>query len=622
MAKKCWVIEGLRAKLSLEHKQAVKVGCSSMRRVVRDLVLISLLSVISGCDIARDREPGILVIAVEGLSFEALSCDVEELGGLKAFCEESVRFSHAFSPSSMSQATMASLLTGLYPFDHGVRNNGDDFLSAKFRTLAEGALSRNYHTLFVSGGPPIWRKSGLAQGFEVFDDTMDLSPGTYYRPAEEVFRLFEHWSGEEQDGRPQFSFLFLADLQFPEIATHDDEGEVRELSPDAQKQEILESLEGLVEWLKNKKRWNSTHVVLVGLNTLSDHNLKGEPTPLSLRSAATQVTLFIKPARKERDNVIQWAVDRNVSLVDVGYTMFGWLGLEPPRSSLPELQPQSLANALTEAEPNWDENRMVLSETAWPDWLEGAGIRWAIRQNQFLYIHDKKPLVFNTLTDRLESLPLKINDPLWTSLNGDIIGLLQRSKVPAFGGMGTHWPDRILRAKELFRDELVNEPSESDRTWNRWYLRLALAQHKWKNVKKYAQEIGDPVGVYIASKHLNEFSPLPKNPCVRLMLATKGDRKSWQSECEDERVLALYNWQSARNDEDRNQAQERFLRIQGQTFMDDEIGRLNYLNDLRWDVNRQIPDSPQMVDYLLTLKEFEPFNKKLAGFLGTKNARF
>ncbi len=594
-----------------------------MRRVVvRYLFLICGLTAIAGCELTRDSQPSVLVIAVEGLSFETLSCDVDELGGLKAFCEESVRFSHAFSPSPMSQATMASLLTGLYPFDHGVHHNGDDFLSARFRTLAEGALSRNYHTLFVSGGPPIWRKSGLAQGFEVFDDTMDLAPGVYYRPAEEVFRLATRWSDELQDGRPTFTMLFLADLQFPEIATRTSEGELRELSADAQREEVVEFLGRMVAWLKNKRRWNSTHVVLLGLNSLSDHNLKGEATTLSLRSAATQVSLFIKPARKERDNVIQWAVDRNVSLVDVGFTMFSWLGLEPPQGSLPELQPQSLIAALSESEPSWDESRMILSETAWPDWLEGAGVRWALRQNQFLYIHDRKPLVFNTLTDRLESLPLKVNDPLWTSLNADVLGLLRKAKTPAFGGMSSHWPEQIVRAREIFKEGMVSEAPGADAPWSKWYLREALAQHRWKDVKRTSQELGDPIGTYLAARQLGESLPMPRNPCLRLMLSSRGDKKTLQSECEDERVLALYAWQSAHNDEDRIQAQERFLRLLGQAFMDQEIGRLNYLNDLRWDVDRQWPEAPQMTDYLLTLKEFEPYGKKLAGFLSTKNGRF
>lgn len=592
-----------------------------MNRKIFCVIMAAALWSLAGCELARDREPSILVIAVEGLGFESLSCDTDESENLKAFCEESVRFSHAFTPSPLSQATMTSLLTGLYPLDHGVRHNGDNFLSARFRTLAEGGLTRNYHTLFVSGGPPIWRKSGLAQGFEVFDDTMDLGPGVYYRPAEEVVRLATRWIDEQDDGRPTLSVLFVADLQFPGIATKTSEGEVRELSRKAQLEEVVESLGGLVKWLKARRRWNSTHVVLLGLNSMPESSLKGEAAMLSVRSRATQVGLFIKPARKERDNVIQWAVDRNVSLVDVGHTMFEWLGLEPPAASLPELQPVSLNAALTQSEPNWDENRLVLTETAWPDWLEGAGVRWAIRQNQFLYIHDKKPLVFNTLTDRLENLPLKTTDPLWISLKGDVMALIAKAQSPAFRGMNAHWPEQLAVAHELWDEKRSDRQPRGTESWAKWYLRDALGARRWREVKRLSQELGEPVGSFVAARHLGENLPMPRNPCVRLMLATKGDKKSFQSECEDERVLALFAWQSARNDEERNQAQERFLRLHGQAWMDQEIGRMNYLNDLRWDVDRQMPELPQAVDYLLTLKEFEPFAKKVSAFLNTKDAR-
>ncbi len=588
-----------------------------MRRVVFAILLVF----ISGCELARDPQPSVLIIAVEGLSFEAIGCDAEELEGLKDFCEESVRFSHAFTPSNMSQAAMASLLTGLYPFDHGVRHNGDNFLSARFRTLAEGAIGRRYHTQFVSGGPPIWRKSGLAQGFEVFDDTMDLGTGVYYRPASEVVRLATRWLDELEDGRPTLSVLFLADLQFPEMPTKTNEGVLRETSAEGQVQEVVESIGQLTKWLRTKKRWNSTHVVLVGLNTVSQENLKGEATTLSLRSSATQVSLFIKPARKERDNVIQWAVDRNVSLVDVGHTMFQWLGLDPPAASLTQAQPQSLLSALSESEPSWDEDHLVISETAWPDWLEGAGVRWAIRQNQFLYIHDHKPLVFNTLADRLESLPLKPSDPLWMTVNGDVMSFLNQSKVPSFRGMVAHWPEQLGIAHDLWGESQLNRIPKGPESWSKWYLIEALRTRNWREVKRLSQELGEPVGSFVAARHLGESLPMPRNPCVRLLLSTKGDKKTFQSECEDEKMLAFYGWVSARNDEERQVTQERFLRLFAQTFMDQEIGRMNYLNDLRWDVDRQMPELPQTVDYLLTLKEFDPFAKKLNAVFATKNGR-
>ncbi len=300
-----------------------------MRRVVQSAIFISAF-LFTGCELNTNSQPSVLVIAVEGLSFETISCDSDELAGLRAFCDESVRFSHAFTPSTMSQAAVTSLMTGLSPHDHGVRHNGDNFLSAKFKTLAEGALQRGYHTLFVSGGPPIWRKSGLAQGFEVFDDTMDLAPGVYYRPAKEVFRLATQWIDGLDDAKPTFVTAYLADLQFPQHATRTEEGELRELSISAQLDEIDESLDGIVKWLKAHKRWHSTNVVLLGLNSIEQPE-SGEPASMSLRSRATQVALFIKPATKERDKVIQWGVDRNVSLVDVGHTMFSWIGIDPPQ---------------------------------------------------------------------------------------------------------------------------------------------------------------------------------------------------------------------------------------------------------------------------------------------------
>jgi hypothetical protein len=295
----------------------------AVRHLVHSISAISLVLLWSGCDLPRESQPSVLVVAVEGLNFGALSCDSDEANGrfsenLRPFCEETVRFSHAFAPSTLAQPTMSSLMTGLYPIDHGVHNNGSDFLSAKFRTVAEAALNRDFHTLFVSGGAPIWRKSGLAQGFEVFDDVMDISIGNYYRPANEVVRIATNWADHESSNTPFFMTLYLNDLQFS----------------DNQVEHVTDSLAKLVHWLKAKRRWNSTYVVLVGLNSLQRHENDNEPLPLSLRSESVQVTLFIKPARKEQDHAIQWAVDRNVSLVDVGHTLMEWVDAEGPASRL------------------------------------------------------------------------------------------------------------------------------------------------------------------------------------------------------------------------------------------------------------------------------------------------
>ncbi len=57
-------------------------------------------------------------------------------------------------------------------------------------------------------------------------------------------------------------------------------------------------------------------------------------------------------------------------------------------------------------------------------------------------------------------------------------------------------------------------------------------------------------------------------------------------------------------------------------IMDQEIGRLNFLNELRWDVDRGMPEAPQLLDYLLTLKELEPYNKKISNLFVNKDMTF
>ena len=597
------------------------------RFMLRALIWTSFAAALNGCDLPFKAGPSILMIAVEGLKTELLGCDTEFGGepgmtGLQALCEESVRFSHAFAPSTMSQPNLSSLLTGLYPIDHGVHDNGTNFLSARHRTVAEAALSRRYRTLFVSGGPPIWRKSGLAQGFETFDDVVDVSPGMYYRRADEVFATTTHWLQHEVGTDPFLSVMYLADLQFPHVATKTNDGVVREKSAVAQLEEITESLDDLVRTLKARRRWNHTNVILVGVSgDLGGGESEREPAITSLRAGSVQVSLLIKPAQKERDNVISWAVDRNVSLVDVGRTMLEWLGEAPPKSSLPLATPESLVPALTSAEPNVTEDRLILTESGWPEWRDQAGIRFAVRQNQFVFVHDRRPLIFNTLTDRMESLSLKPTDPLWTSLNEDVMSLLSDPRTTPFEGGARGTLDQLDVARELWRDHVGNRRARRDDPWARWYLRQALTARDWREVRKLATELNDPVGVFVAARNLGEAAHTPRQPCLRLVLPPRHDRRNYRPECEDERTLALYAWQSAKSDEERQSAQERSMRLFTNAWIDQDVGRLNLLNGLRWDVARRYPEKPATIEYLLTLKDFEPFARKVLSFLNAKDLR-
>ena len=66
-----------------------------------------------------------LVIAVDELTATDVICSQDDSprSGFQLLCNESVRFTHAFTPSTLTVPALASLLTGHYPIQHRVRHN-------------------------------------------------------------------------------------------------------------------------------------------------------------------------------------------------------------------------------------------------------------------------------------------------------------------------------------------------------------------------------------------------------------------------------------------------------------------------------------------------------------------
>jgi arylsulfatase A-like enzyme len=80
-----------------------------------------------------------------------------------------VRFANAYATSSWTGASVASIMTGLYPAVHGLET-GTSVLASGLTTLAEEFRSAGYSTAAFSANPLfVVPEMGLAQGFERFD---------------------------------------------------------------------------------------------------------------------------------------------------------------------------------------------------------------------------------------------------------------------------------------------------------------------------------------------------------------------------------------------------------------------------------------------------------------------
>lgn len=87
-----------------------------------------------------DNRPNILFLFSDQHRFDALGCNgapVVQTPGMDAIAARGMRFTHAFTPTSLCSPARASLLTGLYAHNHGLLANMGNFNGVFDRQLLE-----------------------------------------------------------------------------------------------------------------------------------------------------------------------------------------------------------------------------------------------------------------------------------------------------------------------------------------------------------------------------------------------------------------------------------------------------------------------------------------------------
>ncbi|MBM3985236.1 MAG: sulfatase, partial [Planctomycetes bacterium] len=134
-----------------------------------------LASVLAACGPAEPRRPDVLLIVVDTLRADHLSAwgyARPTSPRLDALAADALRFTHAQTPRAKTLPAVASLLTGLYPHDHGVRDNATR-IPDDVPLLAEALAGAGYRTAAVVGNFVLQDvRSGLARGFDRWDDSL------------------------------------------------------------------------------------------------------------------------------------------------------------------------------------------------------------------------------------------------------------------------------------------------------------------------------------------------------------------------------------------------------------------------------------------------------------------
>jgi choline-sulfatase len=126
--------------------------------------------------------PSILLVTLDTTRADSMGfeSDAVETPTLDALAARGARFSQAWTTVPMTLPAHTSMLTGLYPSEHGIRENSR-FLDDDRTLLAERLQDAGYATAAFVSGYPLKRRFGLARGFEHYDD--DMGKGNAERAA-------------------------------------------------------------------------------------------------------------------------------------------------------------------------------------------------------------------------------------------------------------------------------------------------------------------------------------------------------------------------------------------------------------------------------------------------------
>ncbi|MEE2677242.1 MAG: sulfatase, partial [Myxococcota bacterium] len=175
-------------------------------------ILGLVLAVFVGCGRPEDpaqRVPAerIVLITIDTLRADFVSAYGEanaDTPSLDSLSETGVRFSTAISPTPLTLPTHATILTGLDPPHHGVRDNTTFALPEDLVTLPEILARSGWATGAFVGSFILDRQHGLDRGFDRYDDAMGVQGerrvyGIPERSAEQVVDTALDWLQDAPD---------------------------------------------------------------------------------------------------------------------------------------------------------------------------------------------------------------------------------------------------------------------------------------------------------------------------------------------------------------------------------------------------------------------------------------
>ena len=383
----------------------------------------------------------VVMITLDTLRSDRLSCygsKKVDTPNIDSFATEGVRFTNAASAVPLTLPAHASIMTGLYPPGHGVRENVGYVLDAKFPTLAEllakgGWATGGFVSAFVLDGQ--W---GIGRGYDHYFDDFDLrslaagnaaNMGSLQRDGADTVAAAVRWLDERPAGRPFFLWLHLYDPHEPYTPKEPFASRYPGQPYDAEVA-YTDSLVGTFrQALVDRGILDDSLVVVTSDHGegLGDH---GEDFHgFFVYDTTVHAALIVRLPAGARGGRV---VDRPVSHVDLLPTILDLAGLPVPEN----LHGRSLTPLMAGRNPAWD--RPVYSESLYPLLHYGWAPLRALRTDRHKLIEAPRAELYDLAQDPAEEDNLHARDPNrandLTAALGDLKKQIESGDRPAGGG--------------------------------------------------------------------------------------------------------------------------------------------------------------------------------------------
>lgn len=169
-----------------------------------------------------NRQPDVILITIDTLRADSVGYAGNtnvKTPFLDSLAMRGAVFSNAHAHNVVTLPSHVNILTGLYPWQHGVRDNAGFVLDPKFPTLASMLHDKGYATGAFVGAFPLDARFGLNRGFDVYDDNYGKGAAStdfvvQERPAAAVLDAATTW-WNANNGRKRFMWVHLYDAHAP-----------------------------------------------------------------------------------------------------------------------------------------------------------------------------------------------------------------------------------------------------------------------------------------------------------------------------------------------------------------------------------------------------------------------